>query len=82
VCVSEQKDAFEFFSLLTEKLEKYLKKSPYSGLYKSTFEGVLSNQLICQGCPHSSERDEPFLGLNIEVKNKKHLLEGFIFIFN
>lgn len=76
ICVSEQKDTFEFFSLFMEKLEPYLKDTPYQNLYKLTFEGTLCNQLICKECPHSSERDEAFLGLNIEVKNKKNLAEG------
>jgi len=76
ICVSEQKDTFEFFSLFMEKLETHLKDTPYQNLYKITFEGTLCNQLICKECPHSSERDEAFLGLNIEVKNKRHLSEG------
>ena len=76
ICVSEQKDTFEFFSLFMERLEIYLKDTPYQNLFKMTFEGVLCNQLICKECPHSSERDEAFLGLNIEVKNKRHLSEG------
>lgn len=59
-----------------EKLEPYLKDTPYQNLFKQTFEGLLCNQLICKGCPHSSERDEAFLGLNIEVKNKRNLAEG------
>ena len=76
ICVSEQKDTFEFFSLFMEKLEIYLKDTPYQNLFKMTFEGVLCNQLICKECPHSSERDEAFFGLNIEVKNKRNLPEG------
>lgn len=76
ICVNEQKDTFEFFSLFIEKLEVHLKDTPYQSLFKMTFEGVLCNQLICKECPHSSERDEAFLGLNIEVKNKKNLSEG------
>ena len=34
------------------------------------------NELICKGCPHYSERDEPFLKISVTVKNKKTLKES------
>jgi ubiquitin C-terminal hydrolase len=32
--------------------------------------------MICKGCPHKYEREEPFLSISIPVKNKKSILEG------
>jgi ubiquitin carboxyl-terminal hydrolase 9/24 len=32
--------------------------------------------MICKGCPHSYEREEPFLSISVPVKNKKSLQEG------
>lgn len=45
------------------------------------FRGTLSNQLVCEGCPHSSEREEQFMSLGVNIKNKPSLdeaLKGFI----
>ena len=32
--------------------------------------------MICKGCPHFYERQEPFISLSLTVKNKKSILEG------
>jgi hypothetical protein len=37
---------------------------------------VLSNELICKGCPHSSARDEAFYSIGLEIKNKRNLQES------
>ena len=36
----------------------------------------MSNELICKGCPHYSEREEPFLAISLTVKNKKNITES------
>lgn len=33
-------------------------------------------QIICRGCPHRSEREEPFAAISVDVKNKKDLTES------
>ena len=43
---------------------------------KQIFGGAFAQELIGKECPHSSTREEPFLTLPIEVKNKKNLTEG------
>ena len=39
-----------------------------------TFGGQLVHQLIGQGCPHTSERTEPFMCLSLEVNGKVSIL--------
>lgn len=53
-----------------------LKHAKYPNLIKEIFEGCLSNELICKGCPHASEREEPFLSISLQVKNRKSILES------
>ena len=42
-------------------------------ILEKTFEGKLSNQLICEGCPHKSEKIESFMSIGVNLKNKKTL---------
>lgn len=74
--LNEQKDVFEFYSIFMDKIEDQLKKTTHENLVKQHFGGIVSNQIICKGCPHSYEREEPFLALNLEVKNKKSIIGG------
>ena len=81
VNVLEQMDVDEFFNNFLDKLEGEIKHSHNSEIIKKIFGGTLSNELICKGCPHYSEREEMFLALGLQVKNKKTLaesLDGFI----
>jgi len=72
----EQRDADEFFARYLDLLEKGLKGSKESKIIKTLFEGKFSNQLICIDCPHRTERDESFVTLNLQVKNKKEIKES------
>lgn len=67
--VREQQDAFDFFISLTDQIDEYLKKIGHESVFKHVFEGTFSNQFICKDCPHSYEREEMFLGLNLPVKS-------------
>lgn len=51
-----QSDADEFFNALMEKLDNFLKAQHRHDVVANIFEGKLSNQLCCEGCPHSSEK--------------------------
>lgn len=66
-------DVDEFFNTLLDRLENSLKKEKNDFIIKQTFGGVLTNELICKGCPHKSEREEPFLAISLPVKNKKSI---------
>ena len=77
----EQMDVDEFFNLLVDRLETSIKGLESEKILKDHFLGKLSNELICKGCPHYSEREENYFNLSLQVKNKKSLqesLEAFV----
>ena len=79
--VMEQMDVDEFFNLFLDKIETVIKGTPQAKTIAHHFGGVYANQLICKDCPHSSIRDEPFLAINLQIKNKKSLqqcMESFV----
>ena len=79
--IYEQMDVDEFCNLLIDRLETCLKGSSSENIFKDHFLGKLSNELICKGCPHYSERQESYFNLSLQVKNKKSLqesLEAFV----
>jgi ubiquitin carboxyl-terminal hydrolase 34 len=75
----------EFFNALCDRMEAALKNNhtenhkasgsadpppPMVDLVKETFGGELEHQLLCQDCPHTSYRTEPFSALPLSVANK------------
>jgi len=79
--VLEQMDIDEFFNLFLDRLETVLKRTQQKNTIKKHFGGVFANQIIGKDCPHTSTRKEPFLALNLQVKNKRTLqqcLESFV----
>ena len=40
---------------------------------------MLANEFICKDCPHYSERQEPFLAISLQVKNKNSVQDGLKF---
>jgi len=74
---NEQMDGDEFFNGLLDKAEEGLKPTAKSKLIEEHFRGILTTQCIGKGsCSHRSERDEPFLTLPIEIKNKKSIYDS------
>ena len=49
-------------------------------VFSKKFEGVFSDQKICQGCPHRYEREQAFMALNLTVKsnNLQESLDQFV----
>lgn len=77
VNVNEQKDVFEFAITFMDKLEGLLKGSPQEHLISQHFGGLQANELIGKGtCIHRSKRDEAFVILPLDVKDKKSILES------
>jgi ubiquitin carboxyl-terminal hydrolase 9/24 len=87
VNVREQQDAFEFFTQIVDQVDEYLMAHKKPKIFSKKFEGVFSDQKICQGCPHRYEREQTFMALNLTVKSndlqesldqfvKGELLEG------
>jgi len=66
-------DADEFFNMFMDRLETQIKGTKHEHSIKQHFGGIVSNELICKGCPHYSEREESFLTVNLQVKNKKNI---------
>jgi ubiquitin carboxyl-terminal hydrolase 9/24 len=59
---------FEFFNLFMDRLENEVSGTEHKNFIKKIFGGTICNQLICKGCPHSSQTDEPFLG-DVDLSN-------------
>eukprot|EP01119_Soliformovum_irregulare_P004626 TRINITY_DN1568_c0_g1_i1.p1 TRINITY_DN1568_c0_g1~~TRINITY_DN1568_c0_g1_i1.p1 ORF type:complete len:2028 (+),score=618.17 TRINITY_DN1568_c0_g1_i1:116-6085(+) len=74
--VTQQMDVDEYFNMFCERLENFLKGKPEEKLLENTWSGKLTNQLICRGCPHRSERDDPFSTISLDIKNKSNILEA------
>eukprot|EP01083_Nonionella_stella_P144249 450032_1 len=77
VNVGVQQDVEEFFNVFTDRIETQLKESPYKTLLQEVFGGKLVNQMICLGgCETIRQRDEPFLNITVEVKNRRSLTDS------
>jgi ubiquitin C-terminal hydrolase len=74
--VRVQMDVDEFFNMLSEKLDNSLKNTSQPSLLKNTWGGTIASQLICKGCPHYSEREEPFYTISLDIKNKSSIKEA------
>ena len=60
-----QKDVDEFFNMLIDRIENLIKGTKEEAVMKNLFYGVFANELICNGCPHTSEREEPFMAIQV-----------------
>lgn len=74
--VFEQMDADEFLNMFLDRLENLVKGTKQQHFIKNLFGGCVSNELICKGCPHYSEREEPFTTISLQVKNKKSIFQS------
>ena len=74
--VYEQRDVDEYLNMFMDRLENLTKGTTQETFLKNTFGGYLSNEFICKDCPHYSEREEPFLAVSLQVKNKKTIEES------
>lgn len=55
--------------MLIDKIEKLIKGTPQEQTLKNLFYGVFANEFICKGCPHRSEREEPFMAIPLTIRN-------------
>jgi len=73
--VREQMDVDEFFNGLMDKTEEGLRITDTPKLVEEHFRGIMTTQCIGRDtCTHKSERDEPFLTIPLEIKNRKSIL--------
>jgi ubiquitin carboxyl-terminal hydrolase 9/24 len=67
--------------MLMDRVENLTKGKREEKVIKNLFQGVFANEFICKDCPHYSEREEPFLAISLQVKNKhsiKESLDSFV----
>ena len=80
--VMEQMDAEEFFNQFIDKLEGFTSNGKHKNLIKNYFGGKIVNEIRGKGsCKCRSEREEPLIHIQLEVKNKRSInesLESFI----
>jgi len=80
VNVREQQDAFEFFTQIVDQIDEFLHSENKEKIFSKKFEGVFSDQKLCEGCPHRYEREQTFMALNLTVKsnNLQESLDQFV----
>lgn len=74
--IFEQMDIDEFSSILFDRIEQlvpFLHSS--DNFVKQLFGGVYAHQIVSKECPHTSEREEQFLSISLDVK--KNIMESF-----
>jgi ubiquitin C-terminal hydrolase len=71
-----QQDVIEFINQLFDKLNDSWTKVSGDAILKNTFGGLLSYLLICEGCPHRYEREEPYIHVSLAVKDKNDIVDS------
>jgi ubiquitin carboxyl-terminal hydrolase 34 len=74
--VTIQMDVDEFYNLLFDRLENELPDTKAKDQLRSFWGGQLVTQIKSSDCDHVSERLEPFLAIQCEVKGKATLSES------
>ena len=74
--IKEQMDVDEFYNTLIDKLENHTKNTRFQNLFKHFFGFTISDEFICKGCPHYSEREQYFNSIQLQVLNKKTITES------
>jgi ubiquitin C-terminal hydrolase len=74
----EQMDAEEFFNQFMDRMEGFTSASEkHRNLIANNFGGKLVTEMIGQdSCKHRSEREEPFIHIQLQVKDKKSIVES------
>jgi len=49
--------------MLIDRIENLTKGTKEESVIKNLIYGAFVTELICKGCPHTSEREEPFMAL-------------------
>jgi hypothetical protein len=63
---------------LCGNIEDLLKGSPHESLLKDTIGGVIGNEIksLEKEYPYTSEREETFFAIPLDIKNKKNIMEA------
>jgi ubiquitin C-terminal hydrolase len=73
---NEQRDVDEFLNIYMDKIEQNILGTEDDKYLKSIFGGAFAQELICKDCPHRSSREEPYMALSLEIKNKSNITEA------
>lgn len=74
--VQIQMDVDEFYNLLFDQFESSLSSASEKTLLRSFYGGQLVQQVKSTECDHVSERLEPFLAIQCDIKGKSNLGES------
>jgi len=74
--VTIQMDVDEFYNLLFDRLENEMSDDEAKRQLRSFWGGNLVTQIKSMDCEHVSERSEPFLAIQCDVKGKINLAES------
>ena len=77
VNIREQQDAHDFFLGLTDQIDEQLKWLKAPKILERVYGGTFADQKkIKSGCDHRYEREEPFMTLQVDVKDCASLEES------
>ena len=76
--IYEQKDATEFINLLFERLEASIDALKKPNFIKDCFGGSFDNEVTCLECNTQYRKQDPFLTINLSVKNMKNINESLL----
>lgn len=65
--------------MFMDRIEGLIKGTREEKTMQNLFQGVFANEFICKDCPHYSEREEPFMAVILQVKNKSSVLDSLKF---
>jgi ubiquitin C-terminal hydrolase len=75
--VTKQEDAHGYVNRLVENLSEMMKGTKHAGAFKEVLGGTYQHQMIGKGeCKHFKVRSEEFVNIQVEIKQKKNLVES------
>jgi len=72
----EHQDAFEFLTRLQDLVDQHLSDTRQLQVMKTTMGGKFAQQVICRGVSYRSETEQDFMGISVDVRGKRNLLES------
>ncbi len=64
----DHQDAYEFFTRLQDSIDQHLKSSCQTPAIQAVMGGKFAQQIICKGIDYTSEREEEFYQISVDVR--------------
>jgi hypothetical protein len=64
----DHQDAYEFFTRLQDSIDQHLKSSGQMPAIQAVVGGKFAQQIICKGIDYTSEREEEFYQISVDVR--------------